>query len=127
MATAGTLIAALQSLDPAVPVGALRVERRGEMTAFDLGDVVEVHVESDPVSGRPRAAWVVVGSPTSSRSEVLLEAVPSTWAVSRADCGCVMPVPVRPGRTVATLAVPCAHYQPSRIVRRWAELQETNH
>ena len=64
VATVGSLIAALQGLDPALPVGALRVERRREMTDFALGDVVEVHVESDRSTGAPRAAWVVVGLPT---------------------------------------------------------------
>ena len=38
VATVGSLIAALKGLDPALPVGALRVERRREMTDFALGD-----------------------------------------------------------------------------------------
>ena len=53
MATVGSVIAALQGLDPALPVGALRVERHSEVTAFDLGDVVEVHVEHAARLGSP--------------------------------------------------------------------------
>jgi hypothetical protein len=64
VATVGSLMAALKGLDPALPVGALRVERRREMTDFALGEVVEMHVESDRTTGAPRAAWVVVGLPT---------------------------------------------------------------
>ena len=45
VATVGSVIAALQGLHPSLPVGALRVERHQEVTDFELGDVVEVHVE----------------------------------------------------------------------------------
>src|SRR4026208_1914282 len=57
VANVGALIATLQGLDPALPVGALRVERRREMTDFALGDVVEVHVASAGSPGAPHAAW----------------------------------------------------------------------
>ena len=114
VATVGSLIAALQGLDPSLPVGALRVERHCEVTDFALGDVVETHVESDPVTGAPRAAWVVVGRPTVETPVELFDAVPSTWTVTR-SCGCVLPIPVAPGRRVTTLAVPCGHYVPGRI------------
>jgi hypothetical protein len=115
VATVGSVIAVLQGLDPELPVGALRVERHSEITAFDLGDVVEVHVEHRRDSGRPVAAWVVVGLPTADTPEVLYGAVPSTWTVTRAGCGCVMPVRVLPGRRVTTLAARCPHYEPGRI------------
>ena len=76
VATVGSLIAALKGLDPALPVGALRVERRREMTDFALGDVAEVHVESDRSTGAPRAAWVVVGLPTVETPVELFDHVP---------------------------------------------------
>jgi hypothetical protein len=113
VATVGSLIAALQGLDPLLPVGALRVERHSEVTDFALGDVVEMHVESDGVTGVAQAAWVVVGRPTVDTPVVLLDAVPRKWTVTR-SCGCVLPIPVAPGR-VTTLAVPCQHYVPGRI------------
>lgn len=63
MATAAVLIAALRSLDPDLPVGALRVERvGGEMTSFHLNDVVEVHVMHHADTGAPVAAWVVTAT-----------------------------------------------------------------
>ena len=114
VATVGSLIAALQGLDPSLPVGALRVERHSEVTDFALGDVVETHVESDPVTGAPLAAWVVVGRTTAETPVGLFDAVPSTWTVTR-SCGCVLPIPVAPGRRVTTLAVPCGHYVPGRV------------
>ena len=114
MATVGSVIAALQGLDSDLPVGALRVERHGEVTAFDLGEVAEVHVEHDPDSGRPRVAWVVVGLPTAEMPEALFEAVPVRWPVLR-RCGCMLAVRVAPGRRVTTMATPCPHYEPSRI------------
>ena len=116
VATVGSLIAALQGLDPSLPVGALRVERHSEVTDFALGDVVEMHVESDRVTGAPQAAWVVVGRPTVETPVELFDAVPPTWTVTR-SCGCVLPIPVAPGRRVTTLAVPCEHYVPGRIGR----------
>lgn len=114
VATVGSLVAALQGLDPMLPVGAFRVERHAEMTDFALGDVVEMHVEFDLVTGAPQAAWVVVGRPTLATPVELFDAVPPTWTVTR-SCGCVLPVPVAPGRRVTTLAVPCEHYVPGRI------------
>ena len=114
MATVGSVIAALQGLDPDLPVGALRVERHGEVTAFDVGEVVEVHVEHDGVSGRPRAASTVVGLPTGEMPEALLEAVPARWPVMR-RCGCMFALRVAPGRKVTTMAIRCLHYEPSRI------------
>ena len=120
VATVGSLIAALKGLDPAMPVGALRVERRREMTDFALGDVAEVHVESDRSTGVPRAAWVVVGLPTVETSVELFDHVPVEWTVTR-ECGCVLPIPVVPRRRVTTLAVPCPHYEPSRVGRALGE------
>ena len=120
VATVGSLIAALKGLDPALPVGALRVERRREMTDFALGDVVEMHVESDRTTGAPRAAWVVVGLPTVETPVELFDHVPVEWTVER-DCGCVLPIPVVPRRRVTTLAVPCPHYEPSCVGRALAE------
>ena len=114
VATVGLLVATLQGLDPSLPVGALRVERHSEVTDFALGDVVEMHVESDRVTGAPRAAWVVVGRPTVETPMELFVAVPTRWTVTR-SCGCVLPIPVAPGRRVTTLAVPCDHYVPGRI------------
>ena len=83
VATVGSLIAALKGLDPALPVGALRVERRREMTDFALGDVAEMHVESDRSTGAPRAAWVVVGLPTVETPVELFDHVPVEWTVTR--------------------------------------------
>src|SRR5580765_5761598 len=97
VATVGSLMATLKGLDPALPVGALRVERRGEMTDFALGEVAEVHVESDRLTGLPRAAWVVVGLPTVETPVELFDHVPVEWTVTR-GCGCVLPVPVLPRR-----------------------------
>ena len=51
VATVGSVIGALKGLDPSLPVGALRVERHREVTDFELGDVVEVHVEHDRILG----------------------------------------------------------------------------
>jgi hypothetical protein len=120
VATVGSLIATLQGLDPALPVGALRVERHREMTDFALGGVAEVHVESDRTTGAPRAAWVVVGLPTVETPVELFDHVPGEWTVTR-DCGCVVPIPVVPRRRVTTLAVPCPHYEPSRVGRALGE------
>jgi hypothetical protein len=120
VATVGSLIAALKGLDPGLPVGALRVERRGEMTDFALGEVTEVHVESDRTTGAPRAAWVVVGLPTVETPVELFDHVPAEWTVTR-KCGCVLPIPVVPRRRVTTLAVPCPHYEPSRVGRALGE------
>jgi hypothetical protein len=114
VATVGSVIAALQWLGPELAVGVLRVERHGEVTAFDVGELVEIHVEHDGHSGRPRAVWVVVGLPTADMSGALSEAIPARWPVVR-RCGCMFAVPVRPGRKVATLATGCPHYEPSRI------------
>lgn len=124
VATVGSVIEALRGLDPELPVGALRVERHSEITEFDFADVVEVHVEHRQRSGRPRAAWVVVGLPTADTPEVLYEAVPSMWTVTRAGCGCVMPVQVVPGRRVTTLAARCPHYEPGRIGRGLAAVDQ---
>ena len=121
MATVGSVMAVLQGLDPELPVGALRVERNGEIIAFAVDDVVEMDVVQHRSSGRPLAAWVVTGLKTAATPEVLYEAVPSTWTIAR-ECGCIVPVPVRPGRRVTTLAVPCPHYEPSSIALRHAEL-----
>src|SRR3954453_20055022 len=92
VATVGSLIAALKGLDPALPVGALRVERRREMTDFGLGDVAEVHVESDRTSGAPRAAWVVVGLPTVETPVELFDHVPGEMRDERAGGG-LLPIP----------------------------------
>lgn len=114
VATVGSLIAALQGLDPSLPVGALRVERHSEVTDFAWGDVAEMHVESDSVTGAPQAAWIVVGRPTFETPVELFDAVPQTWTITR-GCGCVLPIPVAPGRRVTTLAVACEHYVPGPI------------
>lgn len=121
VATVGSLIAALQGLDPSLPVGALRVERHREVTDFGLGDVVEIHIEQDRSSGDPLAAWVVVGLPTADTDDVLRDEVPSAWTVVREGCGCVIPVEVVPGRRVVTLAVICPHYEPGRVGQALAE------
>jgi hypothetical protein len=123
VATIGAVLAVLRRLDPDLPLGALRVERHGEMTDFDLGDVVEAHVESEHVSGVPLAAWVVVGLPSADTAEALFDAVPKRWTVTRAGCGCVASVPVLPGRRVSTLGAPCPHYTPSRIAQAFAALE----
>lgn len=115
MATVGSVIAALQGLDPWLPIGALRVERQREVTDFEVGDVVEVHVEHDRGSGEPLAAWVVVGLSSAAAGDVLRRAVPRAWTVVREGCGCVIPVDVVPGRRVVTLAVSCPHHQPGRV------------
>ena len=121
MATVGSVMAVLQGLDPSLPIGALRVERSGEITSFEVDDVIEMDVVHHQSSGQPLAAWVVTGLKTVATPEVLFEAVPSTWTITR-PCGCIMPVPVRPGRRVTTLAVPCPHYKPSSIAVGHAEL-----
>jgi hypothetical protein len=123
VATVGSVLAVLRGLDPDLPLGALRVERHGEMTDFDLGDVVEVHVESDRVSGRPLSVWAVVGLQSTNMPAALFQAVPERWTVTRSGCGCVASVPVLPGRKVSTLAAPCPHYTPSRIARAFAALE----
>ena len=74
-------------------------------------------VPSDPLDNPripARAAWVVVGRPTAETPVELFNAIPSTWTVTR-SCGCVLPIPLAPGRRVTTLAVPCRHYVPGRI------------
>ena len=113
--TVGSVIAALQGLDPSLPVGAFRVARHREVTDFELGDVVEVHVEHARSSGDPLAAWVVVGLPTASTDKALREAVPSAWTVVRDGCGCVIPVDVVPGRRVVTLGASCPHHVAGRV------------
>jgi hypothetical protein len=125
VATVGSVLAVLQGLDPDLPLGALRVERHGEMTDFDLGDVVEAHVASHRMSGCPVGAWVVVGLPSAETPEVLFGAVPTRWTVARSGCGCVASVPVLLGRRVSTLGAPCPHYAPSRIARAFAALEPT--
>jgi hypothetical protein len=123
MATVGSLISALQALDPDLPVGALRVERHGEMHSFHLNDVVEVHTTHDPTSGDPVVAWVVTALPTRDTTpEVLRRSVPAAWTVLRHRCGCVLSLPVLLERRISTLAVGCPHYEPGEHVRRTAEL-----
>ena len=65
-----------------------------------------------PESGRPLAAWVVVGLPTADTPEVLFEAVPSTWTVTRAGAAVSCRCRCCPGRRVTTLAARCPHYEP---------------
>jgi hypothetical protein len=122
VATVGSVVAALQGLDSSLPLGALRVERHGEVTDFDVGDVVEVHVEQHRTTGEPLAAWVVTGLLTGRDASELGSAVPSTWTLTRAGCGCVIPVRVRPGQRVVTLSVRCPHYEPGPVGRRLAAL-----
>ena len=121
MATVGSVIAALQGLDPDLPVGALRIERHGEITTFHLNDVVEVHVTHQTVSGEPLAAWVVTGLPTADTPEVLRQALPAAWTVTRDRCGCVLPLRVRLERQISTLAARCPHREPSEQALRIAE------
>jgi len=90
------------------------------MTDFALGDVAEVHVESERSTGAPRAAWVVIGLPTVETPVELFDHVPAEWTVWR-ECGCVLPIPVVPRGGVTTLAVPCRHYEPSRVGRALRE------
>ena len=64
VATVGLLIAALKVLDPALPVGALRVERRRRRTDSRSATSPRCTSSQDHTTGTPRAAWVVVGLPT---------------------------------------------------------------
>jgi hypothetical protein len=122
MATVASLISVLEALDPDLPVGALRVERYGEMHSFHLEDVVEVHTTHEPVSGVPVAAWVVTALPMKDTTpEVLRRSVPAAWTVVRHRCGCVLSLPVLLERRISTLAVGCPHYEPGDHVRRVAE------
>jgi hypothetical protein len=117
MATVVSLIAALQSLDGELPVGALRVERvGGEITSFHVNEVVEVHVAHHAESGAPVAAWVVTGLPSSEMPEVVRRSVPSAWTITRDPCGCVLPLEVLLERRISTLAVRCPHYEPSEMM-----------
>ena len=111
MATVAGVLHALAGLDPTAEVRLMRVERRGEFSEFALTEIDDVHVEHDAWSGRPLGAWLVAGH----RSGVRKDAAPQTWPVRRAGCGCVIPVAVRAGSTVSTLAVRCPHYEPSRV------------
>ena len=96
-----------------MPVGALRVERRREMTDFALGGVDEVHVESDRSTGVPRAAWVVVGLPTVETPVELFDHVPVEWTVARrVRCVCRSVVPRRRVTTLA--AVPALRAESRR-------------
>jgi hypothetical protein len=119
MATVASLISALEALDPDLPVGALRVERHGEMHTFHLNDVVEVHTTHDQASGDPVVVWVVTALPTRDTTpELLRRSVPAAWTVTRHRCGCVLSLPVLLERRISTLAVGCPHYKPGEHLRR---------
>jgi hypothetical protein len=118
MSTVADLIAALDGVDPDLPVGVLAVEREdgAERVGARAFDLVGVDVRQHRRTGRAQAVWVTASTIGERSPDVLCQLVPSTVRVTRDPCGCGLYVPVRDGRTFSLAALACDHHVPDPAV-----------
>jgi hypothetical protein len=110
MLTVGQLVQRLSELDPALPVGAIDVDRLPGSQRLNVAtrDVVDVDTAHHPTTGQPLVAWLTCRTPIAAFSPLSLPKV----VVQMDPCGCLVAVDADSTRSINLDAVGCAHHQP---------------
>lgn len=115
MLTVGQLIRQLEHLPQDLPVRAIDVDRIAGSQRLTLAvrDIVDLDVLHGHGRGEPLTVWLTC-QPTDGNRDVPLT------VVSKASCGCAVPLDAAQDGTVNLDAIPCDHHIPDELIARSA-------